>query len=627
VTGQAGDRTLGPVSLGDGRCRFRIWAPAARTVEVRLFGSPERLVPLEPRDRGYYEGIVHGVAPGTLYVYRLNGETDRPDPASRSQPQGVHGPSQVTAGGKAFPWTDERWAGLPLPAYIIYELHVGTFTPDGTFDGVIIPLDDLAALGVTAIELMPVAQFPGSRNWGYDGVYLYAVHPTYGGVEGLRRLVDACHRRGLAVVLDVVYNHLGPEGNYLGEFGPYFTDRYRTPWGSALNFDGPGSDEVRRFFVENALYWVTEFHIDALRLDAVHAIMDRTARTFLEELAEAVHAQRERLRRRIYVIAESNLNDPRIVRPPELGGYALDAQWSDDFHHALHSLLTGERTGYYADFGTLHDLEKAFTDGFVVSGGYSIFRRRRHGAPSQDIPTTQLVVCTQNHDQVGNRAQGERLGNLVSFEALKLAAGTLLLSPFIPLLFMGEEYGETAPFLYFTSHTDPALAKAVRRGRRAEFAAFAWQGEVPDPQDETTFLRSRLSLALRHEGRHRTLLEFYTELIRLRRTLPALASVTKDTMEVRGWEEERVLSVRRWNGRSEATAVFNFADAPRSLRIPLSTGRWIAQLDSADERWGGPGRVVPVEIHSDGEVALTLGPTAFALLVHKGRGDRVGPSN
>ncbi len=626
MTGQAGDRTLGPASLSEGRCRFRVWAPAARTVEVRLLGSPERLVPLDPRDRGYYEGIVDGVAPGTLYVYRLNGETDRPDPASRSQPQGVHGPSQVTVGGKAFPWTDERWAGLPLPAYIIYELHVGTFTPDGTFDGVISRLDDLAALGVTAIELMPVAQFPGSRNWGYDGVYLYAVHPAYGGVEGLRRLVDACHRRDLAVVLDVVYNHLGPEGNYLGEFGPYFTDRYRTPWGSALNFDGPVSDEVRRFFVENALYWVTEFHIDALRLDAVHAIMDHTARTFLEELAEAVHAQRERLRRRVYVIAESNLNDPRIVRPSELGGYDLDAQWSDDFHHALHALLTGERTGYYADFGTLHDLEKAFTDGFVVSGGYSTFRRRRHGAPSQDIPATQLVVCTQNHDQVGNRAQGDRLSRLVSFEALKLAAGTLLLSPFIPLLFMGEEYGETAPFVYFTSHTDPALAEAVRRGRRAEFAAFAWQGEVPDPQDETTFLRSRLSPTLRREGRHRTLLEFYTELIRLRRTLPALASLTKDTMEVRGWEEERVLSVRRWNGRSEATVVFNLADAPRSLRIPLPTGRWIAQLDSADERWGGPGRVVPVEVHSDGEVALTLGPTAFALLIHEGGGDGAGPS-
>ncbi len=571
-------------------------------------------MPLERGDRGYHERVVEDAAPGTRYVYRLDGATERPDPASRAQPQGVHGPSQVL-GGDTFRWSDHGWDGLPLSAYILYELHVGTFTPEGTFDGVIRRLDDLAGLGVTAVELMPVAQFPGSHNWGYDGVYPFAVHPAYGGPDGLKRLVDACHGRGLAVVLDVVYNHLGPEGNYLGAFGPYFTDRYRTPWGAGLNFDGPHSDEVRCFFIENALEWVTEFHIDALRLDAVHAIVEHSARTFLEELAADVHARAERLSRRIYVIAESNLNDPRLLRPPERGGYGLDAQWSDDFHHALHVLLTGERTGYYEDFGTLRDLERAFADGFVRTGGYSAFRRRRHGAPSRDIPAEQFVVCAQNHDQVGNRALGERLSQLVSFEALKLAAATLLLSPYVPLLFMGEEYAEPSPFLYFTSHTDPQLAEAVRRGRGEEFAAFGWQGEVPDPQAEATFLRSRLNHALRREGRHRLLLEFYTELIRLRKDLPALASLSKAAMDVRGWEDARVLAVRRWSGRSEAAAVFNFAGAPRSLRLPLPPGCWRARLDSADERWGGPGRATPSEIRSDGEAAATVGPTAVVLFV------------
>ncbi len=604
---------LGAAYLGGGRCHFRVWAPDARAVDVRLLGPPERIVPLEPGGSGYHGGTVERVAPGALYLYRLNGEVDRPDPASRSQPQGVHGPSQVLEEG-TFRWTDHGWRGLPLAAYIFYEVHVGTFSPEGTFDGVIRRLDDLVELGVTAVEVMPVAQFPGDRNWGYDGVYPFAVHPAYGGPDGLRRLVDACHGRGLAVALDVVYNHLGPEGNYLGQFGPYFTDRYRTPWGAAVNFDSAGSDEVRRFFIENALSWVTEFHIDALRLDAVHAIMDQSATPFLQELAGAVHAEAERLGRRIYVIAESNLNDPRLVRRPDRGGYGLDAQWSDDFHHALHVLLTGERTGYYEDFGGVGDLAKAFTEGFVLSGRFSPFRRRRHGAPSADLPAAQFVVAAQTHDQVGNRARGDRLGHLVPFEALKLAAGTVLLSPFVPLLFMGEEYADPAPFLYFASHTDPALGEAVRRGRRAEFAAFAWQGEVPDPQDPATFEQSRLNHALRREGRHRVLQEFYAEMIRLRKTVPALAALSKDRMEVRAWEPEHVLAVRRWSARSEAVAVFNFAPEPREVRVPLPPARWSARMDSADERWVGPGRTAPPQIESDGTVDLRVAPTACVLL-------------
>jgi maltooligosyltrehalose trehalohydrolase len=605
--------SLGAVSLGGDRCRFCVWAPAARSVEVRLLSTPERLAPLEAGARGYHEAVVSGVPPGSLYVYRLDGATERPDPASRSQPQGVHGPSAVPS-GRTFPWTDDGWTGLALSDYIIYELHVGTFTPEGTFEGVIRQLDELAALGVTAIELMPVAQFPGDRNWGYDGVYLYAVHPAYGGPVGLTRLVDACHARGMAVVLDVVYNHLGPEGNYLAEFGPYFTDRHRTPWGAALNLDGPDSDEVRRFFIENALGWVTEFHIDALRLDAVHAIVDQSARPFLAELAAAVHAEGERRERRIHVIAESDLNDPRLLRPPDRGGHGLDAQWSDDFHHALHVLLTGDRTGYYQDFGTVGDLMTALAEGFVRAGRYSAFYRRRYGAPSHDIPAERFVVCAQNHDQVGNRAFGERLSDLVSFEALKLAAGTLLLSPFVPLLFMGEEYAETAPFLYFTSHTDPRLAEAVRRGRHEGFASFAWRGEVPDPQEEAAFLRSRLTPALRREGRHRRLLELYTQLIRLRKTIPALARLCKETMGVQVWETERVVAVRRWDGESHVITALNFADVPRTVQVSAAPGRWLARLDSAEEKWGGPGRTVRGDAHSAGQIGLTVAATSFVLL-------------
>ncbi|KPK21748.1 MAG: malto-oligosyltrehalose trehalohydrolase, partial [Dehalococcoidia bacterium SM23_28_1] len=376
------DLSLGASFLEDSRSRFVVWAPLAHKVEVHLLAPREKLAPMESGDRGYHHAVVDGVEPGSLYMYRLDERRERPDPTSRFQPQGVHGPSQVVS--PHFEWEDGRWTGLPLQEYAIYELHVGTFTPTGTFEAVIPYLDELRELGITAIELMPVAQFPGARNWGYDGVHPFAVQNSYGGPQGLKRLVNACHKLGLAVVLDVVYNHLGPEGNYLIEFGPYFTDRYKTPWGAALNFDGPHSDEVRRFFIENALYWVSEFHVDALRLDAVHAIVDHSAVPFVEELAEAVHDRAEQLDRRIHVVAESNLNDARLIRPRALGGYGLDAQWNEDFHHCLHALLTRERTGYYQDFGEFGQLVKAFSEGFVYSGQYSSSRRRRHGSSSRD---------------------------------------------------------------------------------------------------------------------------------------------------------------------------------------------------------------------------------------------------
>jgi len=611
----AGGISLGATYQGEGRCSFQVWAPLTRAVEVRILAPEQGCIALQRGERGYHQAVAEGTSPGSLYVYRLDGAVERPDPASRFQPQGVHGPSQVV--DSEFEWADSSWFGLPLRDYLIYELHVGTFTREGAFEAVIPRLEELKSLGITALELMPVGQFPGGRNWGYDCAYPFAVQNSYGGPDGLKRLVNACHRRGLAVVLDVVYNHLGAEGNYLSEFGPYFTDRYRSPWGQAVNFDGPYSDEVRRYFIENALRWVTEFHVDALRIDAVHAIPDFSAKPFLHELAEAVHEQANRLNRRIYLIAESDLNDTRLIRPPEMGGFGLDAQWNDDFHHALHTLLTGERTGYYEDFGQVQHLAKAFREGFVYSGGYSAYRRRRHGISSLSIPARRLVVFAQNHDQVGNRPRGERLSRLVPFEALKLAAGVVLLSPFVPLLFMGEEYGETAPLEYFVSHSDPALIEAVRRGRREEFSFLRWQGEPSDPQDEATFLRCKLDHELRWQGHHRVLLEFHRELIRLRREIPAFRALSKAHLDVHGLEREKVLLLRRWTGSHEATGIFHFGTNRNVTSVPLPVGRWRKIVDSADHCWRGPGPTVPEEVLSDGSLSLALCPLAFVVFLRE----------
>jgi len=602
---------FGATYLGNSRCQFLVWAPFVQKVDVHIVSPKERIVPLEKHAQGYHQAIVDGVESGSLYFYLLDGQKEHPDPASRYQPQGVHGPSQVV--DSCFPWEDSHWSGLPLQEFIIYELHVGTFTQEGTFDAIIPYLDELKDLGITAMDLMPVAQFPGNRNWGYDGVYPFAVQNSYGGPEGLKRLVNACHQKEIAVILDVVYNHFGPEGNHVGEFGPYFTERYKTPWGVALNFDGPCSDEVRRFFIENAIYWLTEFHIDALRLDALHAILDISSYPFLEELAVSFQDQAERLKRKAYLIGESAANDARLIRPRERGGYGLDAQWNDDFHHALHVLLTGEQTGYYQDFGQLQHLVKAFQEGFVYSGEYSAYHQRRHGVSSKDVLAYRFVVFAQNHDQVGNRMNGERLSQLISFEALKLAAGVVLLSPFIPLLFMGEEYGEIAPFPYFVSHSEPQLAEAVLKGRQEEFAKFQWQGKLPDPQDEATFLDSKLNHNLRGEGRHRVLLEFYKELIRLRKETPALASLSKDTLEVEGFEDTKLIFIRRWSENDEVIMVFNFNQDQISVTLPFPAARWHKGIDSTEERWQGTGSVITQQLDSKGEVALTFSSWAFVL--------------
>jgi maltooligosyltrehalose trehalohydrolase len=580
---------LGALLLDASTVRFRVWAPHTRAMAVRLMDDSREPIPMSRDDFGYHEVTVGHLKPGTLYRYVLNGESERPDPASRSQPHGVHGPSAVID-PTSFHWSDQQWTGIPMNRLIIYELHIGTFTKEGTFESVIPYLTYLRdELGVTAIELMPVAQCPGSRNWGYDGVYPFAPQSNYGGADGLKQLVNACHARGLAVILDVVYNHLGPEGNYLEDFGPYFTDRYRTPWGRAINYDGPDSDEVRHYVISNALYWVTEYHIDALRLDAIHGIYDFSACHILHELTAAVHREGERLDRTILVMAESDLNDARVIEPPDAGGHGLDGQWSDDFHHALHTVLTGARAGYYEDFGRLEQIATALQEGFVYSGIRSSHRRRRHGNSVRERPPSQLIICTQNHDQIGNRAFGDRLTTLVPPDALKLAAAALLLAPQTPLLFMGEEYGETAPFLYFIDHGDPGLVEAVRQGRRREFAAFGWK-EVPDPQDPATFDRSRVHPGLPKDDGQAALFRWYAELIRLRKTIPALGAADSDTHGIRVWiyPNERVLVIhRRAQQGPEALLLLGFNEQAMTITLREPKGTWSLGLDSRHPSFGG----------------------------------------
>ena len=597
--------------LDDGRTRFTVWAPNAKRVHLVLGeGSGATEHEMEAHGGGVHELTLHGAGAGTDYRYRLDGKDAVPDPVSRWQPGSVHGPSRVVD-PHAFPWTDADWRGVPMADLVIYELHVGTFSEEGTFDGVIPHLRRLRALGVTALEIMPVAEFPGGRNWGYDGVHPYAPQSTYGGPEGLRRLVDAAHEAGLAVILDVVYNHLGPEGNYLGAFGPYFTDKYRTPWGNALNYDDAGSDEVRRYFIDNALYWVSEFHLDGLRLDAVHAIYDFGATHVLQELATSVHALGEQMGRSIVLIAESDMNDPKVVRPATQAGWGMDAQWADDLHHAVHAVLTGERTGYYVDFEGISAIARALETPFVYDGRYSAHRRRRHGAPATGVPNERFVVCIQNHDQVGNRATGDRLTTTLSFEARKLAAALYLLSPYVPMLFMGEEYGETNPFQYFVSHGDPELVDAVRQGRRREFAAFGWGDEVPDPQSEATFAASKLDHGKREHGEHAAIHALYRALLALRREEPALhpgdaeARVAYD--EEQGWISLELVPRQRGRG---LLALFNLGARPIEVSAGAThAGAWTILLSTGSPEFGGATeRRAALSLSPDGSSRILLAP-------------------
>ncbi|NDK55337.1 malto-oligosyltrehalose trehalohydrolase [Pontibacter fetidus] len=587
-------REIGAHYVPETGTTFTVWAPEAEKVDVVIHGEKKQTIAMQREAFGYWVGLVEAAKPSTRYSFRLDKEKELPDPASMSQPDGVHEPSEVI--DPNYSWTDQHWKNLPLEEYIVYELHVGTFSEEGTFEGIINKLPELLDLGITAIELMPIAQFPGSRNWGYDGVYPFAAQNSYGGVEGLKKLVDACHQAGMAVVLDVVYNHLGPEGNYLNEFGPYFTEKYNTPWGAALNFDDAHSDHVRNFFFQNALMWLRDFHIDALRLDAVHAILDTGAKHFLQELQEHVDHLAEQQNRPFYLIAESDLNDVRLINPIEQGGYGLVAQWMDDYHHAIHTMVTGETEGYYADFGKPEHLVKTLKHSFIYNGIYSENRKRTVGSDATANPAKQFVVCSQNHDQVGNRMLGERLTQLVSFKMLKPIAALVILSPYTPMLFMGEEYGEENPFQFFVSHTDKDLVEAVRKGRKEEFKTFAWQGEAPDPQSEETFNNSKLQHNYKNSEKHYRLREFYKSLIQLRKTI--VQKLSKEHLEATLNEDETVLQFT--HKAAGLGCMINFSKEPQT--IEPEGKEWEVVLNSADEKWGGPG--IESSNYSSGSFAL-----------------------
>jgi maltooligosyltrehalose trehalohydrolase len=579
--------TYGATPLAGGGARFRAWAPKPEQISLKLYREPPRLIPMQ-RAGEDFEVVIPDANPGDRYSFVLDATRERPDPVSRLQPEGVHGPSEIID-PDSFPWSDQDWTGVPLAGLIFYELHTGTFTPEGTFESIIPKLLHLIDLGITAIELMPLAAFPGSRNWGYDGVDLYAPHAAYGGPVGLKKLVDACHSAGLAVVLDVVYNHIGPEGNYLSEWGPYFTDRYRTPWGEAINYDGPGSDGVRRFIIDNALYWLTEYHIDALRLDAIHGIFDFSAYHVLAELRDRFHTIAAALGRQAWVIAESDLNDVRVIQPRARGGYGMDAQWLDEFHHSIHSVVTGATRGYLAGFGRLEHLRKALTDGFVYDGVYSAFRRRRFGSSSKDQPGDRFVAFNQNHDQIANTAGGRRLSRLVPLEQYKLVAALLFCSPYLPLLFMGEEFAETAPFLYFTSHTDPELAKAVTQGRLKEVADFALEEDFSDPQAPETFEKSKITWPLVNDPSHAAILRLYRDLTALRKATPALNNCRRDLMRVTINEDAGMLTLERSDpSGSRAALICNFKTVEQPIPSTISGAGWRTALLTASDKYAGP---------------------------------------
>ncbi len=568
-------RLCGAVGRADGSVHWRVWAPQAQQVALVLVdASGRREVPVQKDDQGYHTFSEENVPAGQRYVFRLDGGPERPDPCSLWQPEGVAGPSAVVVPAK-FAWTDQEWRGIRRQDLVFYELHVGAFTPQGTFDAVIPRLSDLSDLGITALEIMPVGQFPGGRNWGYDGVLPYAAQDTYGGPHGLQRLVDACHAAGIGIFLDVVYNHFGPESNYAAEFGAYFHDRYKTPWGSAVNYDGYDCGAVRDFALDNARMWLDEFHFDGLRLDAVHAIFDLGARHILqaiEEVAEEVAARRGWP---ATIVAESDLNDPRLLYSRERGGYGLDAQWSDDFHHAIHAFLTGERSGYYADFGAAGQLARAFDCPFIYAWDYSPFRGRKHGALPEGLPGDRFVVCLQNHDQVGNRARGDRLSALLGAPPKRrLAASLLLLSPYLPLVFMGEEYGEEAPFPFFCSFADAKLMEAINEGRRKEFEGFAWEGEIPEPGAPATFASAKLSWSWPDGTPQAGLRRLYRDLMAARREWPALRDFQQRSARLLPDAKlGPILELCRGDAtRHESVrAVFNLSEAPQPIPEGIAT--------------------------------------------------------
>jgi maltooligosyltrehalose trehalohydrolase len=577
-------RTIG-VNFKNGQAETCVWAPLKESVAVKPEGGKQ--VPLTKDEFGFWKATTNEIKPGDLYKIVLDDDKELPDPASLSQPEGVHGHSQALD-VTAFDWTDNNWKNHQLKDYIFYELHTGTFTPQGTFAAIEEKLDYLVELGITAIEIMPVAQFPGSRNWGYDGVFPYAVQDSYGGAKGLQHLVNACHQKGIAVVLDVVYNHMGPEGNYLGEFGPYFTSKYNTPWGNAINFDDEYCDGVRQYFIENVLMWFRDFHVDALRMDAVHAIKDFSAVHILREIKMHVHDLVQETGRQHHLIVELDLNDTRFINPVEQQGFGMDAQWVDEFHHALRVAAGEPQTGYYSDFSGISHLAKSYKDAYVFDGQYSLHRKKHFGIKAENNPGQQFIVFSQNHDQVGNRMLGERTSALLSFEMQKLMAAAVMVSPYLPMLFMGEEYGELHPFQYFVSHTDKELAEAVRKGRKAEFAAFHAEGEAPDPVSEDTFDQSKLQWDLLNDEPHKTMFHYYQALIDLRKHELLLKHLERHQLDAQSNESENTLLLRRWYDDEHVLCLMNFSREQQQMELPLDGNEWMKIFDSAEPKWKGP---------------------------------------
>lgn len=601
--------SIGALLQENGTCQFTVWAPQKHTVTLLLEDEQVVRHGLQMDAFGFWQATLPHVKPGTRYRYAVEGGGPLPDPASRSQPDGVHGASAVAS--PQFGWTDQDWQGISLGNMVMYELHTGTFTTEGTFDGIVSRLGYLKALGVNTLELMPVAQFPGTRNWGYDGVFPYAVQHSYGGVQGLKQLVNAAHEAGMAVILDVVYNHQGPEGNYLGAYGPYFTQKYHTFWGQAINFDDAWCFGVRHYYLENALMWLDEFHLDGLRLDAVHAIWDFSAHHFVQALKERVAQLEADTGRKKVLIAEFDLNNPRYITPIEKGGYGLDGQWIDEYHHALHALVTGETNGYYEDFGTPAHLVRALKDSYVYTGQYSRHRKKFFGVTPTCNNYDQFVVFAQNHDQVGNRLGGDRLTQQLSMEALKLTAAVTLLSPHTPMLFMGEEYGETKPFQYFISHTDPSLIEAVRKGRREEFTYFQWEGEIPDPQAVETFEACILSWQQEHDAAAKNLFAFYQYLIAFRKERPAMQARHRSAVSVFDPGDTSVVAFAIEHVKDPLLIVFNFDKNPASFTYDPSR-RVKSIFDSSATLWQGPGERVPLQTIV--EMPIQLNPESAMML-------------
>jgi maltooligosyltrehalose trehalohydrolase len=591
------NRSIGVNFNISGLAEVKLWAPNAGKVFIKL---DKQMLPLIREEHGNWTLTTDEIKPDDKYWFDVD-DKQLSDPASLFQPDGVHG-SSGAFDVNAFNWTDATWKNIPLADYIFYELHTGTFTRYGTFKGIEEQLDYLIELGITAIEIMPIAQFPGERNWGYDGAFPFAVQNSYGGPQGLQHLINSCHSKGLAVVLDVVYNHMGPEGNYFSQFGPYFTDKYPTPWGKAINFDDAGCDEVRRYFIENVLMWFRDFHVDALRMDAVHVIKDFSPKHVLQEISGQVAELMQASGKTHYLIVECDLNDTRFINPVNRCGYGMDAQWTDEFHHALRVTAGGERNGYYTDFNGIADLANSYENAFVYHGQYSEQRQKTFGTNTDDVNGQQFVVFSQNHDQVGNRMLGERSSHLFSFEMQKLMAGAVMISPFLPMLFMGEERSEPNPFLFFVSHTDQELIKAVRKGRKAEFADFHVHGEAPDPQAIETFERSKLNWDILDQEPHQTMLRYYKTLIGLRKHQPALKSPDRKNMSVEADTTNNTLILQRWTDEQSIICLLNFANTNQNVMIPEGVDQWQKLFDSAGPVWNGP--VSSPQIISTGVMAI-----------------------